>query len=67
MKAIALALLAALPAFAMPKDKQLHVTAGAIVAAPVYCIAKAKGVKHPELWAVGAAVAVGDAGQASPQ
>ena len=33
MKAIALALLVALPAFALPKDKQLHVAAGAIVAA----------------------------------
>lgn len=43
----------------IPKDKQLHLFAGAVVAVPVYFAAKADGCKYPELWAIGAAFLAG--------
>ena len=58
-----LALLLATPARAeglnIPKDKQLHILAGAGIAAVVYLGAKAEGLKHPEWWAIGAAILAG--------
>ena len=43
----------------IPKDKQLHLLAGAVVAVPVYFAAKAENRKYPELWAIGAAFLAG--------
>ena len=43
----------------LPKDKQLHILAGAGIAAVVYLGAKAEGLKHPEWWAIGAAILAG--------
>lgn len=43
----------------LPKDKTLHLLAGAVIAVPVYLAAKAEGRRFPELWAVGASLLAG--------
>jgi len=43
----------------VPVDKQLHFAAGVIVSGLTIEIAKRNGSKHPKLWGVGAACAVG--------
>ena len=43
----------------IPKDKGLHAAAGAVAYVVVYEVAKENGAKHPKLWGVGAALALG--------
>lgn len=64
MKALALLLCAPLCAGGIPKDKAIHVAAGAVAYVAVYEIAKYNDAKHPKLWGLGAALALGVAKEA---
>lgn len=56
---LALTLAAPSQAGGIPKDKALHLAAGALIAIPVYLAAKAEDRRYPELWAMGAAILAG--------
>ena len=56
---IPILLAVSLPCLAIPKDKQLHLVAGSAISSVAYGIAKQAGSKHPDLWAIGAALAIG--------
>ena len=62
--ALSLILCAPLCAGGIERDKQLHAAAGAIAYVAVYEVAKHNDMKHPRLWGLGAALALGIAKEA---
>jgi len=64
MRLLPLLLCAPLCAGGFERDKQMHAAAGAIAYVVVYDIAKYNEAKHPNLWGLGAALALGVAKEA---